>query len=139
MPFAARSTGHLEVSEGTMVRLDQAFDDGWVSLLFIATLINQTNTPQALCTVTQTDQRGLIPRACLSTWPLKERRNYTSSINDQHLRNASSASLPISPVDSVNGQAFRFYRQASSRPGTPKNGVISPTSSTSSGSGRSGS
>ena len=31
MPFAARSTGHLDVGEGTMVRLDQAFDDGWVS------------------------------------------------------------------------------------------------------------
>ncbi|BCS19471.1 uncharacterized protein APUU_12299A [Aspergillus puulaauensis] len=118
MPFAARSTGHLEVSEGMMVRLDQAFDDGW-----------------ALCTVAQTDQRGLIPRACLSTWPLKERRNYATSVNDPHIRNASSASLPISPVDSIAAQSFRFYRQASSRPGTPKEGVISPTSSTRSGSG----
>ncbi|KAL4962599.1 uncharacterized protein BDV14DRAFT_210412 [Aspergillus stella-maris] len=108
MPFRPRSTGQLEVTEGMLVRLDQAFDDGW-----------------ALCTVTDTEKRGLIPRACLSTWPQKDSRSYAPSIADPHLRNASSASLPISPVDSV-AQSFRFYRQQS-RSGTPG---ISPALST---------
>ncbi|KAL4942026.1 hypothetical protein BDV06DRAFT_235689 [Aspergillus oleicola] len=113
MPFKPRSTGQLEVSEGIMVRLDQAFDDGW-----------------ALCTIVDTEQRGVIPRACLSTWPMKDRRNYAGSVTDPHIRNASSASLPISPVESV-AQSLRFYRQHS-RSGTPNNGVISPASSTAS-------
>ncbi|KAL4792862.1 hypothetical protein BDV19DRAFT_391684 [Aspergillus venezuelensis] len=108
MPFRPRSTGQLEVTEGMLVRLDQAFDDGW-----------------ALCTVTDTEKRGLIPRACLSTWPQKDSRSYSPSISDPHLRNASSASLPISPVESV-AQSFRFYRQQS-RSGTPG---ISPALST---------
>ncbi|KAL4949853.1 hypothetical protein BDW69DRAFT_187929 [Aspergillus filifer] len=108
MPFRPCSTGQLEVTEGMLVRLDQAFDDGW-----------------ALCKITDTENRGLIPRACLSTWPQKDSRSYAPSISDPHLGNVSSASLPISPVESV-AQSFRFYRQHS-RSGTP---VISPAMST---------
>lgn len=33
MAFVPRNDGHMEVSEGQLVRLEQTFDDGWVSLL----------------------------------------------------------------------------------------------------------
>jgi hypothetical protein len=33
MAFVPRNDGHMEVSEGQLVRLEQKFDDGWVSLL----------------------------------------------------------------------------------------------------------
>ncbi|PKX92841.1 uncharacterized protein P174DRAFT_421878 [Aspergillus novofumigatus IBT 16806] len=98
MDFTSRSDGQLQVGEGQMVRLEQIFDDGW-----------------ALCTLTDTEKQGLLPRACLSTWPIKERRHYASSSN------TSERALGVSPTDS---QSFRFYRQHS-RPGTPKPGTES--------------
>jgi hypothetical protein len=33
MDFTSRSDGQLQVGEGQMVRLEQIFDDGWVSLV----------------------------------------------------------------------------------------------------------
>ncbi|RHZ48580.1 uncharacterized protein CDV56_103547 [Aspergillus thermomutatus] len=99
MDFAPRSDGHLHVSDGQMVLLEQIFDDGW-----------------ALCTLTETETQGLIPRACLSTWPIKERRQYASSSTASE-RTPSSAT-GASPTDSTS---LRFYRQHS-RPGTPKPG-----------------
>ncbi|GFG17382.1 hypothetical protein IFM5058_08446 [Aspergillus udagawae] len=93
MEFTSRSDGQLQVGEGQMVCLEQIFDDGW-----------------ALCTLTDTEKHGLLPRACLSTWPIKERRHYASSSS------TSERALVVSPTDS---QSFRFYRQQS-RPGTPK-------------------
>jgi hypothetical protein len=98
MDFTSRSDGQLQVGEGQMVRLEQIFDDGW-----------------ALCTLSDTEKQGLLPRACLSTWPIKERRHYASSSN------TSERALGVSPTDS---QSFRFYRQHS-RPGTPKPGTES--------------
>ncbi|KAF7183742.1 hypothetical protein CNMCM7691_004092 [Aspergillus felis] len=93
--FVSRSDGQLQVGEGQMVCLEQIFDDGW-----------------ALCTLTDTEKQGLLPRACLSIWPIKERRHYASS------GSTSERALGVSPSDSPS---FRFYRQQSqSRPGTPK-------------------
>ncbi|KAF7130959.1 hypothetical protein CNMCM5793_003894 [Aspergillus hiratsukae] len=99
MDFSSRSDGHLQVGEGQMVLLEQIFDDGW-----------------ALCTLTDTEVQGLLPRACLSTWPIKERRHYASSSNASE--RAPGSTRDFSPTDS---QSFRFYRQQS-RPGTPKPG-----------------
>ncbi|GIJ82109.1 hypothetical protein Asppvi_000612 [Aspergillus pseudoviridinutans] len=93
MNFVSRSDGQLQVGEGQMVCLEQIFDDGW-----------------ALCTLTDTERQGLLPRACLSTWPIKERRHYASS---------GSTSEPARGVSPTDSQSFRFYRQQS-RPGTPK-------------------
>ncbi|GIK03411.1 hypothetical protein Aspvir_007480 [Aspergillus viridinutans] len=114
MDFTPRSDGQLQVGEGQMVRLEQIFDDGW-----------------ALCALTNTEKQGLLPRACLSTWPIKERRHYASSSN------TSERALGISPTDS---QSFRFYRQQSrsgspkpateSKPPSVKKQSISPTLST---------
>ncbi|KAH3337905.1 hypothetical protein KXV52_001317 [Aspergillus fumigatus] len=114
MDFMSRSDGQLQVGEGQMVRLEQIFDDGW-----------------ALCTLTDSEKQGLLPRACLSTWPIQERRHYASSSN------TSERAVGVLPIDS---QPSRFYRQHS-QPGTPKPGTeskppsvkkqsISPTLST---------
>ncbi|KAL4866553.1 hypothetical protein BDV12DRAFT_199033 [Aspergillus spectabilis] len=91
MAFSPRRDGHLEVSEGQTVRLEQIFDDGWV-----------------LCTLTETEMQGLVPRACLSTWPMKECRQYAPS-NTSSNRYPGSTMSP-SPTDS---ESFRFYRQHS--------------------------
>ncbi|KAF4231033.1 hypothetical protein CNMCM8980_000500 [Aspergillus fumigatiaffinis] len=114
MDFTSRSDGQLQVGEGQMVRLEQIFDDGWVSLVHQFLSVYRL-TPQALCTLSDTEKQGLLPRACLSTWPIKERRHYASSSN------TSERALGVSPTDS---QSFRFYRQHS-RPGTPKPGTES--------------
>ncbi|EAW10401.1 uncharacterized protein ACLA_048730 [Aspergillus clavatus NRRL 1] len=92
MDFAPRHDGHLAVREGQVVRLEQIFDNGW-----------------ALCVLLETDTQGLLPRACLSTWPIKERRHYAPS-------STYSERAGVSPTDS---QSIRFYRQHS-RPSTPK-------------------
>lgn len=132
MDFMSRSDGQLQVGEGQMVRLEQIFDDGWVSRLNQIPLgKNIRLTPQALCTLTDSEKQGLLPRACLSTWPIQERRHYASSSN------TSERAVGVLPIDS---QPSRFYRQHS-QPGTPKPGTeskppsvkkqsISPTLST---------
>ncbi|KAL4733187.1 hypothetical protein BDV11DRAFT_210411 [Aspergillus similis] len=93
MAFVPRNDGHLEVSEGQLVRLEQTFNDGW-----------------AWCTLVETGMQGLIPRACLSTWPFKEHRPYTPSSIYSDRGPGSLASL--SPTDS---QSFRFYQRHSPR------------------------
>ncbi|KAL4739367.1 hypothetical protein BDV11DRAFT_205207 [Aspergillus similis] len=99
MAFVPRNDGHMEVSEGQLVRLEQTFDDGW-----------------AWCTVVETGMQGLIPRACLSTWPLKEHRPYTPSSTCSDRGPGSMTSL--SPTDS---QSVRFYQRHS--PATSKSGL----------------
>ncbi|KAL2817547.1 hypothetical protein BJX63DRAFT_429594 [Aspergillus granulosus] len=116
--FASRSTGHLEVTEGQTVRLEQSFDDGW-----------------ALCTLTDTGRQGLIPRAYLSTWSIKsnDRQDYANSNggSDRGQSNSTPASSVYSPVDS--SQPSRFYRRpeaatSAQQVTTPKSQPLSPTS-----------
>lgn len=66
--------------------------------------------------MTDTEVQGFLPRACLSTWPIKERRHYASSSTASE--RAPGSTRDFSPTDS---QSSRFYRQQS-RPGTPKSG-----------------
>ncbi|CEL04922.1 hypothetical protein ASPCAL06046 [Aspergillus calidoustus] len=111
--FTPRSTGHLEVSEGDTVRLEQNFDNGW-----------------ALCTLTTTERQGLLPRAYLSTWPIRtgttnERLEPSPSIAntptglERWRSNASRAKTPTPSIMSGNSQPSRFY----SRPGTAMSGA----------------
>ncbi|KAL4812969.1 hypothetical protein BDW67DRAFT_188202 [Aspergillus spinulosporus] len=99
MAFVPRNDGHMDVSEGQLVRLEQTFDDGW-----------------AWCTLVDTGIQGLVPRACLSTWPLKEHRPYTPSSICSDRGPGGMASL--SPTDS---QSVRFYQRHS--PGTSRSGL----------------
>ncbi|KAL3456173.1 hypothetical protein BJX64DRAFT_294363 [Aspergillus heterothallicus] len=110
--FASGNTGHLEVTEGQTVQLEQSFEDGW-----------------ALCKLTETGRQGLIPRAYLSTWPIRsnnQRLEYTtgttnsSTVNvasldrsqsnsSNNTRRSPSVMSSASPVDIA--QPSRFYRR----------------------------
>ncbi|KAL2856101.1 hypothetical protein BJX68DRAFT_263596 [Aspergillus pseudodeflectus] len=107
------SVGHLEVSEGDTVRLEQNFDNGW-----------------ALCTLTTTERQGLLPRAYLSTWPIRtgttnERLEPSPRIAntptglERWRSNASRAKTPTPSIMSGNSQPSRFY----SRPETAMSGA----------------
>ncbi|KAI9374437.1 hypothetical protein BJX61DRAFT_540785 [Aspergillus egyptiacus] len=105
MSFTPRSTGQLNVTEGQIVKLEQAYDDGW-----------------AMCTLTDARLQGLIPRACLSSWPVKICR-----MDTLHGSNAADSARtqrrpsPVSSVSAPDSQPSRFYRQATgSGPSSPR-------------------
>ncbi|KAL3452690.1 hypothetical protein BJX65DRAFT_302599 [Aspergillus insuetus] len=118
------------------VRLEQNFDNGW-----------------ALCTVTTTERQGLLPRAYLSTWPIRtgtgtniERPGLESSASiantptglERWRSNASRAKTPTPSIMSASGNGPpRFYSrpetvasgQNSKAPSLKRGQSLSPTAS----------
>ncbi|ODM22657.1 hypothetical protein SI65_00246 [Aspergillus cristatus] len=60
--FQPKKVGQLDLREGQHIIIRQSFDDGWV-----------------LCTPADGSQEGLAPRACLSSWPIKNASSASSS------------------------------------------------------------
>ncbi|KAL3493993.1 hypothetical protein BJX62DRAFT_234851 [Aspergillus germanicus] len=100
--FRSRSAGHLEVTEGETVRLEQNFDNGW-----------------ALCTVTTTERQGLLPRAYLSTWPIRTGTGTATNTERSSPGLEPSASIANTPT------GLERWRSNASRAKTPTPSIMS--------------
>jgi hypothetical protein len=70
MPHKARRDNQLAVQEGEYAMISRIFDDGWVSTCSNPDNIHRhANSFQAYCEMVDSNHKGLIPRACLSSWP----------------------------------------------------------------------
>ncbi|KAL2784715.1 hypothetical protein BJX66DRAFT_343752 [Aspergillus keveii] len=99
---------NADVTEGETVRLEQNFDNGW-----------------ALCTVTTTERQGLLPRAYLSTWPIRTGTATATATNTERLSPSPGPGLESSASIANTPTGLERWRSNASRAKTPTPSILS--------------
>ncbi|PWY91195.1 hypothetical protein BO70DRAFT_426085 [Aspergillus heteromorphus CBS 117.55] len=93
MDFRAVSPEHIELKEGQTAILHLIYEDGW-----------------ALVTVMETNQEGLVPRACFSAQPIRNQAQYLGNnihISTEGIPRSLSSGTPTEAGS--DGDLGRFY------------------------------
>ncbi|PYH98226.1 hypothetical protein BO71DRAFT_416487 [Aspergillus ellipticus CBS 707.79] len=93
MDFRAVSPEHIELKEGQTAILHLIYEDGW-----------------ALVTVLETNQEGLVPRACFSAQPVRNQAQYLGNnihISTEGIPRSLSSGTPTEAGS--DGDLGRFY------------------------------